>query len=54
MLVVTHEMSFARRTADSVYFISGGRIVERGSPEQIFDEPREPATRTFVRAIVRQ
>ena len=54
MLVVTHEMSFARRTANSVYFISGGRIVERGSPEQIFDAPREPATRTFVRAIVRQ
>jgi len=54
MLVVTHEMGFARRTADSIYFISGGRIVERGPPEQIFDAPREPATRTFVKAIVRQ
>jgi ABC-type polar amino acid transport system ATPase subunit len=36
ILVVTHEMSFARRTANSVYFISGGRIAERGSPEHIF------------------
>jgi ABC-type polar amino acid transport system ATPase subunit len=53
MLVVTHEMGFARRTANSVYFISGGRIVEHGPPEQIFDAPRQPATRTFVRAIVR-
>jgi ABC-type polar amino acid transport system ATPase subunit len=52
MLVVTHEMGFARRTANSVYFISGGRIVEQGSPAQIFDAPREPATRAFVRAIV--
>ena len=53
MLVVTHEMGFARRTANSVYFISGGRIVEQGPPEQIFEAPREPATRTFVQAIVR-
>jgi ABC-type polar amino acid transport system ATPase subunit len=54
LLVVTHEMGFARRTANSVYFISGGQIVEQGSPMQIFDAPQEPATRTFVRAIVGQ
>jgi ABC-type polar amino acid transport system ATPase subunit len=48
LLVVTHEMGFACRTANSVYFISGGQIVEQRSPMQIFDAPQEPATRTFV------
>jgi polar amino acid transport system ATP-binding protein len=51
MLVVTHEMSFARRSADRVYFFSGGRIVEEGPPDRIFDAPVETLTKSFVRHI---
>ncbi len=51
MLIVTHEMQFAREIADRVLFMDGGRIVERGTPEQIFDEPRDPRTREFLRRV---
>jgi polar amino acid transport system ATP-binding protein len=44
MLVVTHEMSFARQVASRMVFMDHGRIVEEGSPEQIFGAPREPRT----------
>ena len=40
MLIATHEMGFAREFADEVCFLEGGRIVERGTPEQIFDRAR--------------
>src|ERR671916_1704653 len=48
MVVATHEMGFARQVADTVCFLSGGRILEQGPPEQIFDAPRHDATREFL------
>jgi ABC-type polar amino acid transport system ATPase subunit len=53
MIVVTHEMGFARQVADRVIFMDGGRIVESGTPEQIFDNPREERTRNFLNAVLR-
>ena len=48
MVVVSHEMRFARSAADQVVFIADGRIVETGPPEQIFENPQVPRTRDFV------
>lgn len=48
MIVVTHEMGFAREVADRVIFIDRGRIVEEGSPLQIFGKPQEARTRAFL------
>jgi len=48
MLLVTHEMGFARRLADRVIFMHGGRIHESGAPEQIFGDPGTPELRQFV------
>jgi polar amino acid transport system ATP-binding protein len=48
MLVVTHEMGFARAAADHVVFMDGGVIVEEGPPQQVFDAPRQERTRAFV------
>jgi polar amino acid transport system ATP-binding protein len=53
MLLVTHEMGFAREIADRVVFMDGGRIVESGPPERIFNEPREERTRTFLQRVLR-
>jgi len=52
MLVVTHEMNFARQVASRVIFMDHGRIVEEASPEQIFGAPREPRTRDFLRTVL--
>lgn len=52
MLVVTHEMTFARDVADRVIFIDGGRIVEQGPPSQIFQTPQDPRTRNFLQKIL--
>jgi polar amino acid transport system ATP-binding protein len=52
MLIATHEMSFARDIATQVCFLDAGRILEQGSPEQIFVEPREQRTRQFLERIV--
>jgi polar amino acid transport system ATP-binding protein len=49
MLVVTHEMSFAREVGDRVIFMDGGRIVEQGDPKEVLDRPREERTRRFLR-----
>jgi ABC-type polar amino acid transport system ATPase subunit len=49
MLVVTHEMNFARAMADRVLFFDDGLIAEEGTPEQIFNEPRRDRTREFLR-----
>ena len=51
MIVVTHEMGFAREVADRVVFMEGGVIVEEGTPEQVFDHPREERTRQFLGSI---
>jgi polar amino acid transport system ATP-binding protein len=48
MVVVTHEMGFAREVADWVVYMHGGRIVEVGHPEEIFDNPTEERTREFL------
>jgi ABC-type polar amino acid transport system ATPase subunit len=49
MLVVTHEMQFAREVGDRVIFMDSGRIVEQGRPIDILDNPREERTRRFLR-----
>ena len=51
MVVATHEMSFARSVADQVCFLSGGRVLESGPPEQVFGAPREARTREFLAAL---
>ena len=52
MLVVTHEMAFARDVADRVIFMDEGQIVEEGGPETLFSDPREPRTRAFLRQLL--
>jgi polar amino acid transport system ATP-binding protein len=52
MLLVTHEMSFARDFADRVVFLDQGKILESGPPEQIFTHPREVRTKAFLRKVV--
>jgi polar amino acid transport system ATP-binding protein len=52
MLVATHEMSFARETADRVCFLDAGAILEEGPPERIFSSPQEPRTQQFLQRIV--
>jgi ABC-type polar amino acid transport system ATPase subunit len=49
MLVVTHEMQFAREVGDRVIFMDGGRIVEQGVPTEVLDRPQEERTRRFLR-----
>ena len=49
MIVVTHEMSFARDTSDEIIFIDGGVVVERGEPEQVINSPKEDRTRAFLK-----
>jgi len=52
MIVVTHEMGFAREAADRVVFMDEGRIVESGKPGEIFDRPREGRTKSFLSKIL--
>jgi len=52
MLIVTHEMSFARDVADRVIFMDGGIVIERGPPDAIFGNPRNDRLRKFLRAVV--
>ena len=52
MVVVTHEMSFAREFADQVCFLADGRIVERGHPEQIFTAPCHERTKAFLSKVL--
>jgi polar amino acid transport system ATP-binding protein len=53
MIVVTHELDFAREVGDRVLFMDGGRIVEEGRPEEVFSQPREERTRAFLRRLLR-
>ena len=48
ILMATHEMAFARDVAHRVLFLDGGRIVEQGPPEQLFDDPQRQETRDFL------
>ncbi len=52
MLVVTHEMGFARSVADTLYFFDEGQIVESGSPEDIYNNPQEDRTKLFLSQIL--
>ena len=52
MLVASHEMGFAREVADRVLFMDGGRIVEAGTPEEIFDRARRERTKAFLSKIL--
>jgi polar amino acid transport system ATP-binding protein len=52
MLVVTHEMGFAREAADRVLMMDDGRIIEEGTPEHFFRDPREERTKQFLSAIL--
>ncbi|MBS7532654.1 amino acid ABC transporter ATP-binding protein [Ancylobacter sonchi] len=52
LIIVSHEMGFARRLADVVHFIADGTIVESGPPARIFDNPDNPRLATFIRSIL--
>jgi polar amino acid transport system ATP-binding protein len=52
LIIVTHEMGFARDVADTVVFMDQGQIVEQGTPEQIFTNPQEPRTRSFFSKVL--
>jgi ABC-type polar amino acid transport system ATPase subunit len=52
MVVVTHEMGFAREAADRVVFMDGGVILEEGTPEQVFSAPQQERTKTFLGQIL--
>ncbi len=52
MLLVTHEMRFAREISDRVCFFAAGRIVEQGTPERIFSSPEQPRTQEFLKSVL--
>jgi ABC-type polar amino acid transport system ATPase subunit len=52
MLVVTHEMGFAREVASRMVFVHEGSIIEQGPPEQVLNNPQRPETRTFLEAVL--
>jgi len=52
MIVVTHEIGFAREVADTVVFMDGGRIVEQGPPAEVLDSPRHERTRAFLSKVL--
>lgn len=53
MMIVTHEMGFAREVADRVIFVHGGRIVEQGPPHEVFDHPRHERTQSFLSRVLK-
>jgi general L-amino acid transport system ATP-binding protein len=54
MIVVTHEMGFAKAVADRMYFFDDGQIVENGTPEEIFTQPKEDRTKLFLSQILQK
>ena len=52
MMVVTHEMGFARDVADRVFFVDEGIIMEEGTPEEVFDHPKNPRTQSFLSKVL--
>ena len=52
MLIVTHEMGFARDSADRVCFLDAGTIVESGPPDELLVDPQQPRTRQFLQRII--
>jgi polar amino acid transport system ATP-binding protein len=51
MIVVSHEMAFARECADKIVFMADGLVVEEGSPEEILGNPKQERTRQFLRLV---
>ena len=52
MIVVTHEMGFAKEVADEIVFMSEGRIIEKGTPKQIFENPKNQRTKNFIDKVL--
>ncbi|MFR9837945.1 amino acid ABC transporter ATP-binding protein [Corynebacterium striatum] len=52
MLVVTHEMGFAREVADKIFFMDGGQVIESSTPEQVIDNPQHPRTQGFLSSLL--
>jgi polar amino acid transport system permease protein len=52
MIVVTHEIRFAREVADRVVFMDDGKVIEEGPAAQVIDNPQQPRTRRFLRRVV--
>jgi polar amino acid transport system ATP-binding protein len=52
MIVVTHEMGFAREVADSVVFMDAGVVVESGAPKEVLDAPKHERTRAFLSKVL--
>ena len=52
MMVVTHEMRFAREVGDYILFMDDGQIIEAGTPEQIFDHPQQKRTQDFLKKVL--
>ena len=52
MIIVTHEMGFAREVADRVLFMDGGYIIEEGTPEEVFSNPQHARTKDFLNKVL--
>ena len=52
LVIVTHEIGFAREVADRIVFLDAGRIIEQGTPEQVLTNPRHPRTQDFIRKVL--
>ena len=52
MVIVTHEMGFAREVGDRLLFVDEGRIIESGVPREVFENPKEERTRSFLSKVL--
>ncbi len=52
LMMVTHEIGFARRAADRVLLLADGKIIEDGSPAEVLDQPRTPRARAFLQSVL--
>ena len=52
MVVVTHEMGFAKEVADRVVFMADGHVMEEGTPEEVFDNPQNKRTKAFLDKVI--
>ena len=52
MVIVTHEMGFAREVGDRLLFVDEGRIIESGAPREVFEHPKEERTRSFLSKVL--
>ena len=52
MVIVTHEMGFAREVGSRVLFMDGGHIIEQGTPEEVFDHPKHPRLQDFLSKVL--